>query len=93
MSKETQDIASAIQLLERGPWRERREYEKALAEGKKIFLNGYNFERDCTVWYVWKPTDIDKNPEYKGEPLLKIVPLHNVRDYEALLNAQSWLYI
>lgn len=63
--------------------------------GKVVNLNGYEFKRDIWCIFVWKPTDISKEPEYKGEPLLKIVP-RTIRTYEGIrdvLKLQGWSYI
>ena len=90
--QENKAIIDAINLLENGQYRDKKPYLKAIRNGGAS-INGFVFEQSDWCWIVWKPTDIDKNPEYKGEPLAKVVPRVYIRDIGAILDAQSWTYI
>lgn len=69
-----------------------------LAYGEQgVKINGFIFNKaTCWCWVIGKPTDIRTQPEYKGEPLVKVIPF-NVRLDEkrinAVLDAQPWTYI
>ena len=92
-TEENKIITEAIEFLTYGQWAERRKYvHDALSKGAKI--NGYTFQQDTWCWLIWKPTDISKNPEFKGEPLVKVVPFNiEMSKIEDVLNAQAWSYM
>lgn len=87
-------IADAIMLLEKGQWRDKKEYIKALHKNGECTINGYTFEDKIFAWIVWMPTDIGREPEYKGEPLSKVVPqcLNTKENIKTILAAQAWIY-
>ena len=98
MNKENEIIMEAIKFFKYGNryggFRERMPYLKALRTENGATYNGFIFKKDLWCWIVWKPTDIGKNPEYKGEPLCKVipdtVPVENIPD---VLDVQPWTYI
>lgn len=93
MKTENKIIVDAIKFLEDAPFKERKPYLKDFY-GKGVELNGYKFQRETWCWLIWKPTDIDIQPEYKGEPLVKIVPnTVEINRIAEILNAQPWTYI
>lgn len=90
--EENKAIIDAINLLEKGECRDRRKYLLDVRYGG-VSINGFVFEQSDWCWIVWKQTDIDKNPEYNGESLAKVVPRVFLKDIEAILDAQYWTYI
>lgn len=73
-----------------------RDYLKERIQTGQCEVDGFKFENDAWCWIVWKPTDISRNPEYKGEPLAKVVP--NIapltrEQIETILDAQPWSYL
>lgn len=101
-SKESMIIAEVIQMLEDGPWEERKKYLKDLRSEDGALINGFRFQQDTWCWLVWKPTDIWKQPQYKGEPLYKVVPRDTINprrgtvkleNIAKVLDLQHWLYL
>lgn len=92
---ENQRIIDAIILLNQGKYSERRVHLQEMSKNGSTTINGFNFVQDIWCWVVFKPTDIVKNPEYKGEPLCKVIPrnITDPRKIETVLKCQSWLYI
>lgn len=91
--KENKIIKETLIFLEKAPYSERKSYIKDFC-GDGVEINGYIFEKDVWCWLVWKPTDIGNNPEYKGEPIVKVIPRNiNLDNIEAVLDAQPWTYI
>ena len=92
---ENQQIIDTIVFLNEGKYSERRTYLRELSNNKAVIINGFAFERDTWCWIVSKATDISKQPEYKGEPLYKVIPrnITNPSKIDTVLNCQSWLYI
>ncbi len=100
---ESKMIANAIYFLENGKIRERKKAWTKVTSGKHVFYDdgiplnrGYSIKRDMWCWLIWKHTDISKNPEYDGSPLLKIVPMYCEDNKEAMaqiLDAQRWIYL
>ena len=95
MSKETEIIAKCIDLLENGSIKERRPYMDALHEDGKCKMEGFIFQDKLWCWLVWKPTDIEKDPQWKGQELLKIVPkfMRDADKIAQVLDAQYWVYL
>ncbi len=61
-----------------------------------VEVNGFVIIKDTWSWNIWKPTDIGAQPEYKGEPLIKVVPFNVHLDenrINAVLDAQPWTYV
>lgn len=103
-SKESMNIAEVIQMLEDGPWEERKKYLKDLRSEDGALINGFRFQDKIWCWIVWKPTSIEKEPQYKGEPLYKVVPEETVsarkgpgkgklENITKILDLQYWLYL
>lgn len=93
LTHESWKIANVIYCLYRPLAREYR--EERIQKGR-FKVDGFEFEHDVWCWIVWKPTDISRNPEYKGEPLAKVVP--NIapltrEQIEIILDAQPWCYV
>lgn len=93
---ESIQIADDIYFLEQGSYHERKEkgYLKCL-HGEEVTLHGFGYVRENGMWWVTHPTDMAKNPEYKGEPLVKVVPsMHYDADTIAtILCAEHWSYM
>ncbi len=103
--EESRKIAKIINYLEKGRYDKEFETEKKwidhykeslTKEGTKI--GGFSFVRDTWCWIILKPTDIAIEPQFKGEPLVKVVPFidHLVDDVESLvkiLQEVAWCYI
>ena len=93
MSKENIEIAEILDLLENGQYKDKMEYMKELhASGThSVTIGHFTYQKDVWCWIVWKATD---NPEYKGEPLCKVVPRNIDADkIGVVLDAQAWMYI
>ena len=91
--EENELLVDALNILTRSPWEQRKVllYDATLGEGANV--NGYIFKKDTYCWLIWKPTDFDKNPEYKGEPLLKVLPYNVPIDAAGkVLLLQPWTY-
>jgi len=94
MSTENNHIIQAIKFLEKAPYRERKPYLEDYIRGNGAEINGFTILREMWCWIIQKPTDIDKNPEYKGEPLYKVVPrLTDFDKMDVVLDSQPWTYI
>ena len=98
MKRENGKIARRLWFLEHAPYSEKKQYElDLLGEGAKI--EGYIYQKEAFCWLIWKPTDLRKNPEWKGEPLLKEVPDNvvsygrSINDIIKVLEAQPWVYV
>jgi len=91
--EENKIITEALKFLTFGKWSERKKYvHDTLSKGTEI--NGYTFQQDTWCWLIWKPTDISKNPEFKGESLVKVVPFNiKMSKIADVLNAQPWTYL
>ena len=91
--KENEKIQEAIKFFKHAPFRERKPYLLQLRE-KGAEYNGFVFQEDAWCWFVWKPTDPDTQPQFKGESLVKViprtVPIDKIPD---ILDAQPWMYI
>lgn len=88
--RENQLIFEALVSLERN-YKLRAEAMKA--EGVKI--NGFTMLKRTWCYIILKPTDIGKQPQYKGEELVKIIPetIKLRRVYvDMALKSQSWTY-
>lgn len=91
--KEAEIITNAIDFLANGNYQERKPYVKNVY-GDGVEINGYRFYINGLCWYVEKPTDIGIDPQYKGEPLVKVIPTTvPVSNISVVLNAQPWMYI
>lgn len=92
MSSENETIVDIIDEIEHCELSKRVKYLKeCYKDGLK--LDGFIFQRSSMCWIILKPTDIGKQPEYKGEPLVKVVPLSVPIDKLAtVLDAQPWVY-
>lgn len=92
--EENMMIVDAIKFFKYGIYFDKIEYIKALKTDKGVSYNGFTFNEDTWCWIIWKPTDIEKEPQYKGEPLCKIIPINVLIDkIPAVLDAQPWTYI
>ena len=91
--KENKTIVETLKFLEKGRYHDKKQYLEDF-HNNGVELNGYTFKKDVWCFLVWKSTDIEDNPEFKGEPLLKIIPRFTEWDkMEDVLNAQSWTYL
>ena len=93
---ENKKIAEAYEFFE-GPNCARFGERKPLLKdyyGNGVEMNGFILRHCAEGVEVWKPTDIGKDPQYKGEPLLKIIPFTvatgRVID---ILECQRWTYV
>ena len=93
--EENEKIIEAIEFFDKGKFNERKPYIHDLLKGKSVSYNGFRFQKDTWCWIILKPTDIEKEPGYKGEPLCKAIPAWSgIRmNTEAILNAQPWVYL
>lgn len=93
MQNENKVIKESIMFLEKAPYKERKQYLKDYyTNGANI--NGYKIQCDTWCWLIWKPTNSEENPEYKGEPLVKVVPRNiDLNKINIVLNVQPWIYI
>lgn len=90
---ENQIIVNALKFLEKGKFRERKPYIKPFRE-MGVELNGYTFKKELWCYLIWKSTDLGKQPQFKGEPLVKVIPVNVPFDkMEVVLNAQPWTYL
>lgn len=98
MSKKTENqvIALAYEFFEgpnKAPFRERKPLLSDY-HANGVEINGFVLQKKEDGVWVWKPTDIARNPEFKGEALLKIIPFtvpsSKVVD---VLECQQWTYI
>ena len=86
-------IKETLIFLEKAPYKERKLYIKDF-NGDGVEMIGYVFQEKTWCWLIWKPTDIGKNPEYKGESLVKVIPQTiDLDNIEIVLDAQPWTYI
>lgn len=92
---ENQRIIDAIVLLNKGKYSERKAYLMEIAKNGATTINGFNFISDVWCWVVSKPTDISKQPQYKGESLHKVIPknITGASEINAVLDSQLWFYI
>ena len=91
--KEAEIIKNAIYTLEHGPYKERMPLLKELHAIGYVVIDGFEFYDKDFCWVIWKPTDESVNPEYKGQPLSKIVPVYmDIDKIPQLLDAQQWIY-
>jgi len=87
-------IIQAIKFLEKAPYHDRKQYMEDYTIGSGVEINDFIIQRETWCWLIWKPTDIGKNPEYKGEPLCKVVPRFTEFDkMNVVLDSQPWTYI
>ena len=92
--EENKIITEVIKFLQYGKYSERRKYIPDVISDKGALINGYRFQKELWTWIIWKPTDIGEHPEFKGEPLVKVVPLNTDTNKIAdVLNAQPWTYL
>ena len=93
-TKENVTIMKAIEFFTKGKFSERKPFLKEAYSNKGALYNGFRFNKEVWCWIVWKPTNIDSAPQYKGESLCKVipdtVPIENIPD---VLEAQPWTYI
>ena len=98
MKKENQAIAEAILFLEHGDYDKRKPYLDKMYKRECVKLKGYEFSDGIDCWEVWKPTDMIKEPQYKGEALLKLVPKgdfrnRGIQNIIKILEALHWTYM
>ena len=91
--KENKIITDTIRFLEKGSYLDREPYMKDLYDvGAK--MNGYRFQKDVWCLLIWRPTNIRTEPQFKGEDLVKVVPLFTRIDkIPDVLNSQPWTYL
>lgn len=93
MPTENKLIVQAIKFLEKAPYSERKEYLKDY-HGHGAEINGFSIQKETWCWLIWKRTSLADNPEYKGEPLCKVVPRFVDFDkINTVLDCQPWTYI
>lgn len=84
----------AINFFKHGAFHDKKPYIRDLYLGHGVSYNGFKFYKETWCWTVWKNTDIGSNPEYKREPLYKVIPnTVPARNIPAVLDAQPWTYI
>ena len=94
MVTENNLIIQAIKFLEEAPYSKRKPYLEDYIRGNGAEINEFIIQRETWCWLIWKPTDIGKQPQYKGEPLCKVVPRFTDFDkIETVLDSQPWTYI
>lgn len=92
--EENMMIVDAITFFKYGKFFDRKSYIEELRTGKGASYNGFTFKESAWCWIVLKPTDIEKEPQYKGEPLCKVVPINvSIDKIPVILDAQPWTYI
>ena len=91
--EENEIIVNTIFFLEHGKYSERKQYMKDyLTDG--VCLNGFIFQKDILSWVIWKPTNIFDNPEYKDDPLVKVISRSTHPDkMKKALEIQGWAYL
>ena len=83
VSKETREVTDIIVLLEGHNYKKQKPYLEDLRKnGAKI--NGYTVLKKHDCYYILKPTSIVEHPEWKGEPLLMIVPQYLENKFKIL---------
>lgn len=94
MIGENKKIAKAIRLLENGQWREIKEYFYQMEEKGFCSIDGFEFQEEIFCWVVWKPTDIENDPQWEGESLYKVVPKTHLSERQIIniLGNQLWIY-
>ena len=93
-TKENKAIMEAIKFFTKGKFGERKPYLKEAYSNKGALYNGFRFNKEVWCWVVWKVTDIDSAPQYKGESLCKVIPDNvPVENIPVILDAQPWTYI
>ena len=94
MENESQVIAEIILTLQHPRTKEGRDQYHMAFTSDGVKIKGYEFRRFTYCFVVWKPTDFQKDPQWKGEPLCKIVPdtILTKQQIETILEAQPWLY-
>ena len=100
MKYESKHIARAIGMMENGPYGSTTNYRKfksdLIKNGYFVIDKIYKIEEQNYCWLIWKQTDISENPQWKGEPLLKIVPkmtLHTEEKIRQCIDLQGWTYL
>ena len=93
----TQKIAEIISNLERREYDAVKEYGATISDLREdgIKVGGVTIQKTLWAYLIWKPTDLGEQPQYKGEPVLKIVPVF-IDDEDriaTILDAQMWTYI
>ena len=91
--KENVSIVEAIRFFKYGCFSERKQYMAALRSGGATY-NGYTFFKELYCWVIWKPTDLATQPQFKGDPLYKVIPDNvPIENIPAILDAQPWTYV
>ena len=92
--KENELIQETINFLKNGKFKEKAPYVNKLAKGETVMLNGFAFTKELYCWIIWKQTDEEEEPQYKGEPLYKCVPSNVlIKNIPIVLDAQPWKYV
>lgn len=95
-SMESKKLAEIIFKLEdMHPWKEVKPMLDELHKEGVLQLDGYKFQRETYCWLIWKETDFGEHPEWKGEDLLKIVPvfLETKEKVQQFIEMSDWLYL
>lgn len=74
LSKTQREVVDIVCLLESHDYHKVKQYIKDLRTEEGAKINGYIVNKDVHCYLIWKPTDIGEHPEWKGEPLLMIIP-------------------
>ena len=93
---ENERIINAIKriTIER---RQNEELYDAFRKDRKVEIDGFIFVEDIYILQIWKRTDIRRNPQWKGQSLLKVLPILLVDslDWDLIrknLESQYWGY-
>ena len=93
-NKENKLIVDALNLLNNGKFRDKKPFLDELRKGSTT-INGFMFQQTEWCWIIWKPTDFEEEPQFKGEALVKIVPrfVTEQKRIKIILKNQSWIYL
>lgn len=95
-SHETKVLANEVHKILQGfcPYDDHVDFYKIRLGEEPYIFGDYRFEGCNEGIWIWKKTDINKDPQWKGEDLSKFVPDsdYGFGDIEAILGNQDWLY-
>lgn len=84
-----------FKLEDMHPWKEVKPLLDELHKNGKVRIDEFEICQETYCWTIWKDTDLGEHPEYKGEPLLKIVPkfLQTKEEILKFIEMSSWHYL